>query len=75
MRWVLITPLGSLVEPEVNRNFAIVSGPTAAWAAAPVWPGTVASKASNGVTVRSSSVPSVSTTSMSVPTHAAMARP
>ena len=28
MRWVLITPLGSLVEPEVKRNLAIVSGPT-----------------------------------------------
>ena len=33
MRCVLITPLGSLVEPEVNRNLAIVSGPTAACAA------------------------------------------
>src|SRR5215212_5364958 len=27
--WVLITPLGMPVEPEVNRIFAIVSGPTA----------------------------------------------
>ena len=33
MRWVLTTPLGSLVEPEVNRNLAIVSGPTRACAA------------------------------------------
>ena len=33
MRWVLITPFGVPVEPEVNRNFAIVSGPTMACAA------------------------------------------
>jgi len=30
MRWVLITALGVPVEPEVNRNFAIVSVVTAA---------------------------------------------
>src|SRR3954451_10763874 len=30
MRWVLITAFGVPVEPEVNRNFAIVWGPTAA---------------------------------------------
>ena len=30
MRWVLITAFGVPVEPEVNRNFAIVSGPTVA---------------------------------------------
>ena len=29
MRWVLITAFGVPVEPEVNRNFAIVSGVTA----------------------------------------------
>ena len=28
MRWVVITPLGALVEPEVKRNLAIVSAPT-----------------------------------------------
>jgi len=33
MRWVLMTPLGVPVEPEVNRSFAIVSGPTFAFAA------------------------------------------
>ena len=32
IRWVLITPLGVPVEPEVNRSLAIVSGPTFAWA-------------------------------------------
>src|SRR3954467_10459400 len=30
MRWVLITAFGVPVEPEVNRNFAIVSGVMAA---------------------------------------------
>ena len=30
MRWVLITAFGVPVEPEVNRNLAMVSGPTAA---------------------------------------------
>ncbi len=30
MRWVLMTAFGVPVEPEVNRNLAIVSGPTAA---------------------------------------------
>src|ERR1700676_4594873 len=30
MRWVLMTAFGVPVEPEVNRNFAMVSGVTAA---------------------------------------------
>ncbi|KPW98349.1 hypothetical protein ALO79_200131 [Pseudomonas syringae pv. castaneae] len=30
MRWVVITALGSLVEPEVKRNLAMLSGPVAA---------------------------------------------
>ena len=30
MRWVLITAFGVPVEPDVNRNFAIVSGVIAA---------------------------------------------
>ena len=33
MRWVVITALGMPVEPEVKRNFAIVSGVTLALAA------------------------------------------
>ena len=33
MRCVLITPFGLPVEPEVNRNLAMVSGPTRAAAA------------------------------------------
>ncbi len=32
MRWDWITALGDPVVPEVNRNLATVSGPTAAWA-------------------------------------------
>ena len=42
MRWVLITALGCLVEPEVNRNLAIVSGPTRACAASTAAVGAVA---------------------------------
>ena len=33
MRWVLMTALGLPVEPEVSRNFAMVSGPMASCAA------------------------------------------
>ncbi|MNR43062.1 hypothetical protein D3C85_1616480 [compost metagenome] len=33
MRWVVGTALGSLVEPEVKRNLAMLSGPTRAQAA------------------------------------------
>ncbi|MNF10990.1 hypothetical protein D3C80_2120900 [compost metagenome] len=33
MRWVVGTALGSLVEPEVKRNLAMLSGPTRAKAA------------------------------------------
>ena len=33
MRWVLITAFGVPVEPEVNRNFAMLSGPIRACAA------------------------------------------
>jgi hypothetical protein len=34
MRWVLMTAFGVPVEPEVNRNFAMVSGVTVAKARA-----------------------------------------
>ncbi len=33
MRWVLMTAFGLPVEPDVSRNFAIVSGPMASCAA------------------------------------------
>ena len=74
IRWVLITPFGSLVEPEVNRNFAIVSGPTCACAASTAAVGAVASSSSNGRLARPSSAPRASTTSQSAGTAAAIAR-
>ena len=73
MRWVLITPLGSLVEPEVNRNLAIVSGPTLACAASTAAVGSVASSSANDVVARPSIAPSVSTTGVSAGTTAAIA--
>ena len=50
MPWVLMTPLGCPVEPEVNRNLAIVSAPTAAQARSTSAPARVAASASNEVT-------------------------
>ena len=82
MRWVLITPLGALVLPDVNRNLAMVSGPTAACAAASVGPGSAASSALKPITVRpasgapaavTSAAPSVSTTGTSAGSTVAMA--
>ncbi len=73
MRWVLTTALGSLVEPEVNRNLTIVSGPTRACAASASAPGAVASNAANGVVTRPSRRPLPSTTSTSAPTAAPIA--
>ena len=49
MRWVLITALGWPVDPEVNRNFAMVSGPTFACAASIAAPGLVAASSENNV--------------------------
>jgi hypothetical protein len=73
--WVLMTALGSLVEPEVNRNFAIVWGPVACMAASTAVVAVVASRAANGVVPRSSSAPLPRTSSTSGPTVAAMALP
>ncbi len=66
MRWVLTTPFGSFVEPEVNRNLTIVSGPVAACAAAArgarlAWRAARRTALSRGLRVS----PSVSTTSTS----------
>jgi hypothetical protein len=74
MPWVLITALGSLVEPLVNRNLAMVSGPVACMAAstAGVVRGQQVGKGRAGATGHS---PAVSTTSRSVPTTAPIARP
>ena len=52
MRWVLITPFGMPVEPEVNRNFAIVSGPTLACAASTAAVGTVDASSSKDTDLR-----------------------
>ncbi len=73
MRCVLITPFGSLVEPEVNRNLAIVSGPTFACAASTAAVGLVASSSANAITARPSREPSASTTGVSRGTTEAIA--
>jgi hypothetical protein len=75
MRCVLITPLGSLVEPEVKRNLAMVSGPTCACAASTCAVATVASRSSKLRVARPSIWPCVSTTGTSAGTVAVMARP
>ena len=52
MRWVLMTALGSLVEPLVNRNLTMVSGPVAACAASTAGGASVASRSLNAVVLR-----------------------
>ena len=52
MRWVLMTPLGWPVEPDVNMNFAIVSGPTLAKASSTASVGGVFSSSENSVARR-----------------------
>ena len=73
MRWVLTTPLGSFVEPDVKRNLTIVSGFVSACAASTSGPGAAASSAEKGVAARSGRLPSVSTTSTCAGNAAAMA--
>ena len=73
MRWVLTTAFGSLVEPEVKRNLAMVSGPTRAWAASTAEVGTVASSSASERVGRASSLPSASTTGTSGGIAAAIA--
>jgi len=68
IRWVLITPLGCLVEPEVKRNLAMVSASTASWAARRPSPGFVASSVSKAMVSRPSTWPWVSTTATSAGT-------
>ena len=50
MPWVLMTPLGRPVEPDVNRNLAIVSAPIAAAAFSSAGPGRVCANWSKLVT-------------------------
>ena len=73
MRCVLTTPLGSLVEPEVNRNLAIVSGPTARCAAAASGPASVASRSAKVSCARPGSAPCASNTGVSTATQAPIA--
>ena len=75
MRWVLITALGNLVEPEVNKNFAIVSGPVACIAASTAGVACVVSKFSKVVIARPAISPLCNTTSISWPTAASIAFP
>ena len=56
MRWVLITPFGVPVDPDVNRTFATVSGPTRAWASSTRGVGGAAASAANGVAARRAAV-------------------
>jgi hypothetical protein len=73
IRCVLMTPLGAPVEPEVNRIFATVSGPTPAAAASTAAVGAVLASVSNAVVGRSFGAASATTTSASAGTVAAMA--
>ena len=52
MRWVLITALGNLVEPLVNRNLTTVSGPVARMAASTAAVAAVPSSSEKGVMLR-----------------------
>src|SRR5215467_9482089 len=52
MRWVLITPFGIPVDPEVNRIFATVSGPTRAKALLTSGPGSLACNWAIGVDLK-----------------------
>ncbi|MCY1556895.1 hypothetical protein D9M68_936950 [compost metagenome] len=74
MRWVLITALGILVEPEVKRNLTMVSAPVAAMAASTAGVASVASRSANAVVARPGTVPSVVTSSTPSPSVASMAR-
>ena len=74
MRWVLMTPLGWPVEPEVNRIFATVSGPTRACAASTADAGTASANVANVVAGRSAGAFAVTATSTWGGTAAAMAR-
>src|ERR1019366_7691361 len=74
MSWVLITPFGWPVEPEVNRIFATVSGPTLACAALTTGVGCALASFANNVDGRSLAGFVVTTTSTPTGTVAAMAR-
>src|ERR1700722_8676373 len=72
--WVLMTPLGWPVEPEVNRILAMVSGAILACAASTAGVGCVSHSAANSVADRSLGGFAVTATSTPGGTAAAMAR-
>src|ERR1039458_1622523 len=74
MRWVLMTPLGFPVDPEVNRNFAIVPGVTLALAAVTPASSSAPTRSENSVALRSAGGLRVTTSSSSLGITAAMAR-
>ena len=69
-----MTPLGRPVEPEVNRNLAIVSGPTAACAVSTAALSSCPSSSENSVMARLGCWLRVTTTSESGGTTASIAR-
>ena len=75
MPCVLMTPLGRLVEPEVNKNLTMVSGPMAFIAASTSAVSGVSNKAPNSVCFLSTNRPFANTTSVSAGTVASMAAP
>ena len=75
MRWVLMTGLGILVEPLVNRNFTMVPGPVACMAASTAGVAVVWRRLWKVPALRPSSAPWARITSTSAATVAAMALP
>ena len=75
IRWVLMTPLGRPVEPEVNRNLAMVPGVTRSCAASTAAPAGVSSSARNSVAGLPGGASAVTTSSVPAGTVAAIARP
>ena len=73
MPCVLMTPLGRLVEPEVNKNLTMVSGPIAFRAASTSAVSSVSNKAPKGVWFLWGKWPWANTTSVSAGTVAVMA--
>ena len=75
IRCVLMTPFGWPVEPDVNRNLAIVSGPTRRFASSIAGPGAVAASSENKIALRPAGGWRVTTISASAGTAAASALP
>ncbi|MCY1377121.1 hypothetical protein D9M69_646710 [compost metagenome] len=57
MRWVVTTALGSLVEPLVKRNLAMVSGPVRAKAASAATPSRGSSRSAKARPARPGTAP------------------